>query len=120
MTAPNLRNPTTMTGKTARQNIGVASTVGILTNATSSGKVLKINSIFAANVDGANAVDVSISVYDGSSDVYVAKAINVPPKATQVISQKDTYFYLEEGDQLRVEASAANDVNIVVGYEDIS
>ena len=120
MTTPNLRNPTTMTGKTARQNIGVASTVGILTNASSSGKVLKINSIFAANVDGTSAVDVSISVYDGSSDVYVAKAINVPPKATQVISQKDTYFYLEEGDQLRVEASAANDVNIVVGYEDIS
>ena len=74
MTAPNLRNPTTMTGKTARQNIGVASTVGILTNASSSGKVLKINSIFAANVDGTSAVDVSISVYDGSSDVYVAKA----------------------------------------------
>jgi len=120
MTAPNLKSPTTINGKTARTGITTTATVGIITNAGSSGKVLKINSIFAANVDPVNSVDVSVSVYDGSTDFYIASAISVPIKATQVISQKDSYFYLEEGDQLRVTAGAAHDLNIIVGYEDIS
>ena len=120
MAAPNLKSPTTITGKTARTGITTTDPVGIITNAGSSGKVLKINSIFAANIDPVNPVDVSVSVYDGSSDYYIASTISVPIKATQIISQKDSYFYLEEGDQLRVIAGAANDLNIVVGYEDIS
>ena len=91
-----------------------------MTNAGSSGKVLKINTIFAANVDGTNASNISISIYDGTNDFYIASTINFLRDATQIISQKDSYFYLEEGDQLRVTASAANDVNIVMGYEDIS
>ena len=73
-----------------------------------------------AVLDGANAADVSISIYDGTTDVYVAKTINVPADATQVISQKETYFYLEEGDSIRATASAANDIDVVIGYEDIS
>ena len=33
---------------------------------------------------------------------------------------KDTYFYLEEGDSIRAVASAASDLELVIGYEDIS
>lgn len=120
MAAPNLKSPTTITGKTARVGITTTAIVGVVTNASSSGKVLKINSIFAANIDPINSVDVSVSVYDGSNDYYIASTIYVPVNATQIISQKDSYFYLEEGDQLRVIASVAGDLNIVVGYEDIS
>ena len=120
MSAPNLASPTTITGKTARAKITSTSIVGVVTNASSSGKVLKINSIFAANVDPTTAVDVSVSVYDGTNDYYIASTISVPIKATQIISQKDSYFYLEEGDQLRITAGAAGDLNIIVGYEDIS
>jgi hypothetical protein len=64
MTAPNLKNPTSITGKTARY--AVTNTAGnVLSNATSSGKVLKINSIFCANVDGTNNADISVSIYSG-------------------------------------------------------
>ena len=121
MTAPNLASPTTINGKTARTGISTTATVGVVTNASSSGKVLKINSIFAANVaTDSTSVSVSVSIYDGSTDFYAAKDIFVPPNATQIIGQKDTYFYLEEGDQLRVTAEAADKLNIIVGYEDIS
>ena len=87
MAAPNLKSPTTINGKTARAVITTTSIVGVVTNAGSSGKALKINSIFAANVDGTNAVDVSVSIYDGSN-VYIASTINLPANATQIISQK--------------------------------
>ena len=39
---------------------------------------------------------------------------------TQVICQKDTYFYMEEGHTMKATASAANDIDLIVGYEEIS
>jgi hypothetical protein len=91
-----------------------------LANSAASGKVLKINSIFCANVDGANAADISVSIYDGTTDRYIAKTIAVPADATQVLSTKETYFYLEEGDSIRALASAASDLELVIGYEEIA
>lgn len=119
MAAPNIKAPTTVTGKTARY--AVAATIGAaLSNSAASGKVLKINSIFCANVDGTSSADISVSIYDGANDRYIAKTIAVPAGATQILSTKETYFYLEEGDSIRAVASAASDLELVIGYEDIS
>jgi hypothetical protein len=119
MAAPNLKNPTTILGRTARYAV-TTSLANALANSAASGKVLKINSIFCANVDGANAADISVSIYDGTTDRYIAKTITVPADATQVLSTKETYFYLEEGDSIRALASAADDLELVIGYEDIA
>jgi hypothetical protein len=119
MAAPNLKSPSTITGKTARYAV-TTSLASALANSAASGKVLKINSIFCANVDGVNNADISISIYNGTNDFYLAKTVVVPADATQIISNKDTYFYLEEGDSIRAIASAAGDLELVIGYEDIS
>jgi hypothetical protein len=100
MAAPNLKAPTTILGRTARYAV-TTSLANALANSAASGKVLKINSIFCANVDGTNAADISVSIYDGTTDLYIAKTIAVPADATQVLSTKETYFYLEEGDSIR-------------------
>jgi hypothetical protein len=119
MAAPNLKNPTTITGRTARYAV-TTSLANALVNSAASGKVFKINSIFCANVDGTNAADISVSIYDGSTDRYLAKTIAVPADATQIISTKETYFYLEEDHSIRAVANAASDLELVIGYEDIS
>ena len=119
MTAPNLKSPTTITGRTARYAV-TTSLANALANSAASGKVLKINSIFCANVDGSSEADISVSIYDGTTDRYLAKTITVPANATQIISSKDTYFYLEEGDSIRAQASVASDLELVIGYEEIS
>ena len=119
MAAPNLKNPTTITGKTVRYAV-TASLASVLANGAASGKVFKINSIFCANVDGTNAADISVSIYDGSTDRYLAKTITVPADATQIISTKETYFYLEEGDSIRAVANEASDLELIIGYEEIS
>jgi hypothetical protein len=119
MAAPNLKNPTTITGKTARYAV-TATLANALANSAASGKVLKINSIFCANVDGTDPADISVSIYDGSTDRYLAKTITVPADATQIISTKETYFYLEEGDSIRAVANEADDLELIIGYEDIS
>jgi hypothetical protein len=119
MAAPNLKNPTTITGRTARYEV-TTSLAAVLVNSAASGKVLKINSIFCANVDGVNAADISVSIYNGTTDYYLAKTVAVPADATQVVSTKETYFYLEEGDSIRALASAASDLQLIVGYEEIA
>jgi hypothetical protein len=122
MAAPNLKNPTTILGKTARYAV-TATLANALANSAASGKALKINSIFCANVDAANPpqpADISVSIYDGSDDRYLAKTIAVPADATQIISTKETYFYLEEGDSIRAVANAADDLELIIGYEEIS
>jgi len=119
MAAPNLKAPTSITGKTARYAV-TTTLAAALSNAAASGKVFKINSIFCANVDGANAADISVSIYDGTNDRYLAKTISVPADATQILSTKETYFYLEEGDSIRALASAVSDLELIIGYEEIS
>ena len=118
MAAPNLKNPTNIIGKTARYAVGSGLATAI--SGVPSGSVYKVNSIFCANVDGTNAADISVSIYDGTTDRYLAKTIAVPANATQIISSKDTYFYLEEGDSIRALASVASDLELVIGYEEIS
>ena len=69
METPNLVNVTSILGKTRGADLGTGSDTDIsLTNGSSSNKVLKINSIIVANVDGSNVnTTVTCSFYDGSA-----------------------------------------------------
>ena len=120
MTAPNLKNPITITGITTVVGLGTTAVTGILTNTAGSNSVLKINSIFCANVAVPDAsADISISILRNGTDYHLAKTIAVPADATQIISTKDTYFYLEEGVGIRARASSANALDVIIGYEEI-
>ena len=122
MALPNLKNPTTITGKTARYAVPVESgglPVEML-SAPGTGKTYKINSIFCANINGTNPADITVSIYNGTTNFYLAKTIAVPADATQVISTKDTYFYLEESDSIRASANAADYLHLVISYEEIT
>jgi hypothetical protein len=44
----------------------------------------------------------------------------VPADATQLLVTREGYLYLEEGDSLRAKASTAGDLEVVIGYEEIS
>lgn len=121
MAAPNLVAPTTINGKT----IGAAlttSSADILTNSSGSNSVLKVNSVYVANIDGTSSADVTVTVYDSSAaaSYNLAKTIAVPADATLVVVDKDAYIYLEEGDKIAALASANSDLEIVISYEDIS
>ena len=119
MALPNLKSPTAIYGKTARY--AVTASLATALAAPGTGKTFKINSIFCANVANPDAVvDISVSIYDGTTDYYIARTIAVPADATQILSTKETYFYLEEGDSLRATANAVSGVVLVVGYEEIS
>lgn len=123
MANPNIVNVATILGKTAVQNIGTSLTT-ILDNATSSGKVLKVNSLLISNIDGSSSADVSALVgkYNGSSydNYYIAFTIAVPGDSTLVLITKDTSIYLEEGMRIQLLASSASDLDAIISYEEIS
>ena len=119
MAAPNLKTPTTITGKTAGYAV-TTSLAAALSNSAASGKVFKINSVYCAKVDGAASADISLEHYNGTTGFKIASTIAVPADATQVLVARDGYIYLEEGHSLRAVASAASDLELVIGYEEIS
>lgn len=117
MTAPNIVNVATITGKTAVQAVGTSATA-IVTNSASSGKVLKVNALYVSNVDSINNAEITVDLYRSSTAYHVAKTILVPINTTLDIISKA--FYLEEGDSLRLTANAASDLEAVCSYEEIS
>lgn len=119
MTAPNIVNVTTITGKTAVQSVGTSETA-IVTNSAASGKVFKINSLIVSNIDGTNAADITADVFRSSASYKLVSTITVPADATLVVISKETAIYLEEGDSIRLSASATGDLQAVCSYEEIS
>jgi len=117
MAAPNIVNVATITGKTAVQAIGTSATA-IVTNSASSNKVFKINALYVSNVDGTNNATVNVDLYRSSTAYHIAKTITVPADSTLDVISKA--IYLEEGDALRLTASAASDLEGVCSYEEIS
>jgi len=117
MAAPNIVNVTTITGKTAVQAVGTSATA-IATNSAASGKVLKVNALYVSNVDGTNNAEINVDLFRSSTAYHIGKTIVVPADATLDVISKP--IYLEEGDSLRLTASAASDLEAVCSYEEIS
>ena len=119
MAAPNLTDPTAVIGKTIPYAV-TTSMAAALSNGASSNKVLKVNSVYCANVDGTNPADITLEHFDGTTGRKLASTIAVPADATQVLVTREAYIYLEEGHSLRAQASANGDLELVISYEEIS
>lgn len=117
MAAPNIVNVTTIIGKTAVQAIGTSATA-IVTNSGSSGKVFKVNALYVSNIDGTANAELTLDLYRSSTAYRLASTVVVPADATLDIISKS--IYLEEGDALRLTASASGDLEAVCSYEEIS
>jgi hypothetical protein len=117
MAAPNIVNVTTIIGKTAVQQVTTSATA-IVTNSSGSNKVFKINALYISNVDGAAAADISVAILRSSVSYEIAHTVAVPADATLDLISKS--IYLEEGDALRLTASANSDLEAVCSYEEIS
>ena len=122
MAAPNIINATSIYGKTTGTSSVLATASILLENAASSDKLLKINTIIAANIDGTNDADVTVTVRTISNTTtryYLANTITVPADSSLVIISKDTSFYLEEDRQIRCIASAASDISLMCSYDEL-
>ena len=131
MAAPNILGLTTGTGKTTYYTPSGTTAVVLLTNAASSGKVLKINQIVAANVNGSAAVNATVSIYtngavaqgsapSGGTAYPIISAVSVPAGASLIVADKTTQIYLEEGTCISITSGTANGITYSISYEELS
>ncbi len=124
MAAPNIVNVSTITGITSKIALTSTAQTTLVSNAASSGKVFKINMIQVANVDGANACDVTVDVHSaasgGGTAYSLVSTISVPADASLVALDKNTAIYLEENTSITATAGTASDLEVIVSYEEIS
>ena len=119
MAAPNVVNVSSIYGKTTGLAL-TSSSQDVLTCAAD--KLIKVNSIIIANVDGTNADDVTVKWYnaDNTTAFSLASTVTVPSDSTLVVLGKDAPIYLEEGDKITaLGAAASGDLEIIVSYEEL-
>ena len=124
MANPNIVAVTAIRGENASVSLTSTSATQIVSNAASSGKVLKINTLMVANVDGTNAADITINKYSaaamGGSAFAIASTISVPADATLIVIDKTTAVYLKENESIGAIAGTASDLIVTCSWEDIS
>jgi hypothetical protein len=124
MAAPNIVNVTSIIGKSAVIDLTSTSATSVLSNAASSNKVFKIESLIVANVDGTNAADITINYYTaaalGGTASQIVSTVSVPADSSLVVIDRNTSIYLEEDKSIGATAGSANDLKVIISYEDIS
>ena len=124
MAAPNIVNVATITGKTAVADLTTTAATSIISNAASSSKVFKVNSLIVSNVDGTSNAEITISLYSaaalGGTATQICSTVVVPADSSLIVIDKSSGIYLEEDKSIGATASAANDLKVVCSYEEIS
>jgi len=125
MANPNLINVSSVLAANAGFNLTATATATLITVAAD--KLVKINRVTVANVDGTNSAtfdlfvdgmgsgSTGVSTTGADATVYLAKTIAVPADTSMVVV--DTPIYLMEGDILKGGASAASDLDLFVSFE---
>lgn len=128
MANPNIAAASSILGTTTFLTPSGTSAVVLLPNAASSNQVFKINQIVAANVNGTNAVDTTVSIYSnggvaqgsapsGGTAFPIASTISVPADASLVVVDKTTAIYLMENQSIIVTSGTGSGITYSVSYE---
>jgi hypothetical protein len=124
MANPNIVNVTAIYGNTSVTSLTDTLATSIVSNAASSGKIYRINSLVVANIDGTNAADITINIYPedaiGGTGEAIASTISVPADATLIIIDKTTQIYLLEDRSIGAIAGVASDLVVTCSWEEIN
>jgi ABC-type phosphate transport system substrate-binding protein len=122
MAAPNIVGVTTILGITTASQL-TTSPVSILSNAASSGKVFKINTILASNETAATA-SVTVRYNDNAAGAgttfALANGIDITSKSSLVVLDKASSIYLEENRSITALSGTASAIGLIISYESIS
>lgn len=129
MANPNIVNVTSILGQTTYYVPSGTSAVSLLNNAASSGTVVKIESLVAANTS-ASAVNCTVAYYSnatvqgsapsGGTAYPICSTVSVPANASLVVIEKSNGIYLLENACISVTSGTANNLTFTISYEVIS
>ena len=123
MANPNIVNVSAIYGNTSTTALSTTSATSLVSNAASSGKVYKIDSIVVSNT-GSSAANITINVYSaaalGGTAYPIASTISVPAYASLIVTDKTTTFYLLEDKSVGATAGTANTLVVTASWEEIN
>ena len=98
MSAPNIVNVTSIIGKTNAISLTTTNNTELVSNAASSGKVFKINSLVISNIDGSINIAVTVHFNNqdniGGTNFEMISTGSVPADSTLVVIDKTNKIYL--------------------------
>jgi hypothetical protein len=129
MANPNIVSVTSILGGTLVRTPSSTAAVSLLNNAASSGTIVKIESLVAANTS-ASAVNCTVSYYSnattegsapsGGTAYPICSTVSVPANASLVVIEKSNGIYLLENACISVTSGTANNLTFTISYEVIS
>jgi hypothetical protein len=123
MAAPNIVNVASIIGVSTFIGINTTAPVVLISNAASSGTVLKLNTLMASNTASSTAT-ITVKIFSAAAgagtSVSIASSISIPSGSTLAIIGKDTPLYLEENRSIGAIAGTSNAIDVVASYETIS
>jgi hypothetical protein len=123
MANPNIVNVTSIYGNVAYLASANTSANTLVTNAVSSGTILKVNSLTCTNVTGTAAtatVSVNSAAAGGGTAFRLAFQMSVPANASLQVIDKNNFVYLPENTSIVVTSGTSNAIEYVTSYETIS
>jgi hypothetical protein len=130
MANPNIVNVTTITGNTTYYTPTGTTAVVLVTNASGSNTVYKIDQIVVSN-GTASAANTTVSIYtngavaqgsapSGGTAFPIVNTISVPAYSSLIAVDKTTAFYLQEGTCVSITSGTGSALTYSVSYESIS
>jgi len=127
MANPNLVSVTAIYGNSSSYLISSTAdpfATALVSNAASSGKVYKLNSIVVANVSASSAANITIKIFPtaslGGTGVALISTASVPQNASLVVLDKTMQVYLLENQSIGATAGTANALSITCSWEELS
>lgn len=124
MANPNLNAATNVYANNSFVRLDSTTETLIVSNAANSNKVLLIDSIHVANVDGTNACDLTLNIYSAATNAgtatKLAHTITVPADAALLPILKDSGLCLTENESIYAQASAGGDLHVVACWKELS
>ena len=123
MANPNIVAVATINGNVKAAAVGTVITE-ICSNAVSSGKIFKVNSLYVANIDGTASADLTVNHYSqaalGGTAIAIASTVAVAADSTLVVVTKDSAIYLLENQSLGCLCATSGDLQFVCSWDEIT
>lgn len=127
MANPNLVSVTAIYGNSSSYLVSSTAdpfATALVSNAASSGKVYKLNSIVVANVSASSAANITIKIFPtaslGGTGVALISTASVPQNASLVVLDKTMQVYLLENQSIGATAGTANALSVTCSWEELS
>ena len=123
MANPNIVGTATIKANNSLVRLTDTNATQLVSNAASSNKVFLVDSIYVANVDGTNACDITIDIFEAATNTGTAtklvSTVAVPADAVLVPLLKDGTVTLLEDRSIYATASAGNDLHVITSWKEI-